>query len=267
MKIINKKAGFITQVLIFIIAVTLIAGGFYTYKNMSESKEVETAVEIATTTTAEVQMKNEDKVASDNIQETTSAKVEVKSNSTAFFSTDPWAVFNKQKEYGKAQDFAGYMSLSYNQYPACANKAECDMMFQFVNAMTDAINKSEYVNKWEDGKQIILSTNVKKIDTSVEKSYRKDYLFFVKDVKGNVKVLGNSSSGLGISKAGSNSTNEAQTAELELSVLDTDQDGISDRKEKCEGASKYDNSCKKTDPTKRDTDGDDWWDGVEAKFE
>lgn len=267
MKIINKKGGFITQILIFIITVTLIGGGVYTYKNMSESKVVETTIEIATTTTAEVEMKGEDKLVSHNIQATTTIKAEVKSNATTFVSTDPWVVFNKQKEYGQAKDFPGYMSLSYNQYPACASKADCDMMFQFVNAIADSINKNEYVNKWEDGKQIILSTNVKKTDTATEKSYTKDYLFFVKDSNGSVKVLGNSSSGLHILKAGSNSSSEAQTSELEFSVVDTDQDGISDIKEKCEGASKYDKSCNKTDPTKRDTDGDGWWDGVEARFE
>jgi ABC-type Na+ efflux pump permease subunit len=267
MKIVNKKRGFITQILIFIIAVMLVGGGVSIYKNMSESKEVETAVEIATTTTAEVEMKSEDRLITDNILATTTIKAEVKSNSAVFVSKDPWAVFDKQKEYGQAKDFGGYMSLSYNQYPACTNKAECDMIFEIVNAVADSINKNEYVNKWEDSKQIILSTKVKKTDTSTERSYRKDYLFFVKDSNGNVKVLGNSSSGLSISKSGSNSTNEAQTAELEISVLDTDQDGISDIKEKCEGASQYDKSCKKTDPTKRDTDGDGWWDGVEDKFE
>ncbi|MBC7982101.1 hypothetical protein H7X65_03430 [Candidatus Parcubacteria bacterium] len=214
-----------------------------------------------------MEIKDENEVVSNTVQATTSTKTEVKSNTAVFASTDPWAVFNKQKEYGQAKDFAGYMSLSYNQYPACASKAECDMMFQIVNAITDSINQKEYVNKWEDSKQIILSTNIKKIDTAAEKSYTKEYLFFVKDSNGNVKVLGNSSSGLHISKSGSNSTSEAQTAELELSVADTDQDGVSDIKEKCEGASKYDKTCKKTDPTKRDTDGDGWWDGVEARFE
>ena len=49
-------------------------------------------------------------------------------------------------------------------------------------------------------------------------------------------------------------------------LVDSDEDGIVDKDEKCEGAAQYDPRCTKTDPNKKDTDGNGWWDGIDAQL-
>lgn len=183
---------------------------------------------------------------------------------------DPWAIIDKIKDYSKNRNKAGFDSLVYDpEKMSCDNKKECESMFKFLDVMLfDSLNKNDYVDRWEDNKQMILVSKLMPIDNADEKSGSINHLFFAKDDKGNLKFIGYDSSGLGFSRKGTNRSDSVLEADIQAAIADVDKDGLSDQKEKCENYfNEYIKDCKVTDPAKRDTDGDGWWDGVEAKFE
>jgi hypothetical protein len=50
---------------------------------------------------------------------------------------------------------------------------------------------------------------------------------------------------------------------LEADILDTDRDGVTDRMERCDLPPTMQwMQCTQTDPNKRDSKGDGWWDGM-----
>lgn len=190
----------------------------------------------------------------------------VTNTETEIYSNDPWVLFDKIRAYSKAHNEDGLASLSYNHYPPCGDKSNCDLAFSFFEAFLATINKSDYTERREDSKQIILATAIKKVDLFGEISYTKNYLFFARDTRGNLKFVGNNFSKLSIIKKDSNLTEGQMLAKLELAVADTDRDGLGDLQEKCQEEKKSRSNCKKTDPLKEDTDGNGWWDGVQALF-
>lgn len=182
-------------------------------------------------------------------------------------SKDPWVVFQTYLNYAKAHDENGMNSVSHNQSPKCAQTTEqCNAQLDYIYNTLSKINKNEYVNKNEDSKQIIITTNAKKNDTADSKGYVKGIIYFTKDSKGNLKFLSVSpSGGWSHSTVNTNLTEAQIEAELQAMMLDTDKDGLTDQQERCEGASQFLN-CNNTDPAKNDTDMDGWWDGIEARF-
>jgi len=118
----------------------------------------------------------------------------------------------------------------------------------------------------QDDKQAIYSTNPVKTDDSTAYGYKQGIIMFVKK-DGSWKILLSSpEKNWGVSKAGTNRT-PAQVEELlQEMILDSDKDGITNMYELCEGSQMGNSKCVKTDPNKRDTDGDGWWDGIEAEF-
>jgi hypothetical protein len=66
--------------------------------------------------------------------------------------------------------------------------------------------------------------------------------------------------------ANGNSTAVEVTSRLQALVKDTDKDSTPDQTELCVGELAQREECVKTDPAKRDTDNDGWWDGIESAF-
>lgn len=180
---------------------------------------------------------------------------------------DPWSVLQQTISYAKNKDINGINTIFYKPLPPCSDAQECSEILDFIYNMVSQLNEKDFVNRWEDSKQIILSTNPKKDDYLEAKRYKKDYIYFTKDDSGNLKLLS-----LILGKTWSHTTKntnltEAQIEqELQKMMLDTDQDGLTDMEETCSGGEQYNPECVKTDPLKRDTDGNGWWDGTEKKF-
>ncbi len=190
----------------------------------------------------------------------------VQNNKTQKAKRDPWLAFEKYKAAAAAQDLAGMNLASRNQYiEICKSKEECDTVFGYLNQYLSQIKKEDYVNVWEDEKQIILSTNKEIQESDAEKLFGIKYLLFVKDENGMPKFLTGLSDGQIREKA--DKTLDELDAELQLAITDTDKDGLFDARERCEVALRAGETCVKSDPNNRDTDSDGWWDGVEIRFE
>ncbi len=182
----------------------------------------------------------------------------------------PFVAFQTYLAALQSHDLVAINGISHNQF-SCGDTKEaqdaCVAEWDWRYSTLSKINTDEYVNRFEDDKQIILTTNPRKNDSDDSKGYTKGIMFFTKDDAGKVKMLAASpNGGWGQSRKNTPLTEEQIEEVLQGLMLDTDSDGLTDQQEQCQGASVFISTCKQTDPAKRDTDGNGWWDGVEARF-
>lgn len=180
-------------------------------------------------------------------------------------STDLWSIFDKMVLALKNKDIPALNAVSYTQIPA-DQEAQFIKVAPLLYDLESQIVKSEYINKWQDEKQAIYSTNPKKSEDTYGYNLSQGNIMFI-NIDGSWKVLlSGAESGWHIVKSGTNQTPAQAEQELQTMVLDTDKDGIKDQDETCTGAKELSPSCVKSDPNNRDTDGDGWWDGIEANM-
>ena len=175
-----------------------------------------------------------------------------------------WTVLERYLEASKKHDLKTLTELSYQLSDACKDKeqeAECFNRMDSVSYFGSNLKKEDMKNIWSDSKQIILTSDLRREDDKDIIGYSKSIIYFVYD-KGVIKLLKfNDSKGVSMPKEGR--TVEEINDYLQKRMEDTDQDGIEDEIESCIDQGE---SCVKTDPKKRDTDKDGFWDGVEAQF-
>ncbi|MDQ5893237.1 MAG: hypothetical protein QG640_248 [Patescibacteria group bacterium] len=186
-----------------------------------------------------------------------------KTNSTQSTSdTDLWVVYDKMTDAVKNVDVDAYNKVVYEPIPAeevSMFKQSASMFYPMLQ-----IKKEDYVNKWQDAKQAIYSTELKELNNSTTYGYSLSSVSFIND-KGAWKVLSESSmNSMSTPKNAVGKTGAQIQAELREAMADTDEDGVTDQKELCAGSQASNKNCKKTDPKKRDTNGDGIWDGIEA---
>lgn len=152
----------------------------------------------------------------------------------------------------------------YNKYSYFGLSKEEEGQFKFASAMVYGmvnINPKSLVIKWEDEKQAIYMTEIKKSDDLQFYRYERGRVVFLKDGE-QWKVLESMiARGWNVSKTITQTEADKMLQEMSL---DTDQDGITDKDELCVDTKSADPKCVKTDPKKRDTDGNGYWDGVDA---
>ena len=192
----------------------------------------------------------------------------IATTSVATTTEDLWAVFDKETLALKNNDLAEFNKYSYKQVPAQA-ASQFSQFAPMMYQQNAKVNKNDYVNKWQDEKQAIYSTNPQKNNTTDSYGYNVGVVTFVK-TNGSWEVL---SSGVGyfgetaITAVGEPNRTQAQAdKDLQAMMLDSDKDGLTDQEELCLGASQYDKTCVKTDPNNKDSNGNGWWDGIEAKM-
>jgi len=178
-----------------------------------------------------------------------------------------WAVFQKYLGYNKDQNLEGVRSVVYKVASVCDDpkttidcKARMNLAYQYGSAL----KKEDFKNVWSDKKQIILSTDfwtesLKELD---QYGRFRSIIFFVKGVDDGWKLLSFSPTQGNATSKGVASQEEVD-ARLITYTEDKDQDGMADYIEECIPAETKD-TCIPTNPRIRDTDGDGWWDGVEA---
>lgn len=178
-----------------------------------------------------------------------------------------WTVFQEFIEYAKEHDIDNLNKISYK--PLTNSDDETLMLIlDLAYTQFSQLDEIDFVNKWADNKQVILSTNPEPEDDQKSKGYIKNYIYFARNRLGEFKVLSVNIDRGWYHTTLNTSLNETQIEqELQAMMLDTDQDGSTDREEACMGADQYNPDCVKTDPNKRDTDGDGWWDGIEKEYE
>ncbi len=176
------------------------------------------------------------------------AQIVQKSPSAVPASADPWAVFQKTLGYAQSHSIEKFNTSTYKQFNECLNpekKKECDAILDSFAAALAGLKKSDFTNRWEDAKQVILATKVAK--DPADGIFTQSFIFFIRD--GGALTLLNAYSG--------------KWWKEEREAQDSDKDGLTDEEELCHTAKVFNTECEKSDPNKRDTDGDGWWDSVQ----
>jgi len=176
---------------------------------------------------------------------------------------EAWNLFQKYLSYNNDKNLDGVKSVVYKISNVCnTDKPSNDC----INRMSMAyfygmqMKKDLFVNVWSDNRQVIMSTD---FDTDTEATTTTRYhsaIFFVRGSDGALKLLSFSPILGSTLNTGSYSVDEIKQRLISLTE-DGDKDGIADYQEQCKDAQEG-RGCVKTDPTKRDTDGDGLWDGI-----
>lgn len=180
-------------------------------------------------------------------------------NQSSNISSDPLVAYDRFIKSLKDGNVS-----EYNKYSYFGLSKEEEGQFKFASAMVYGmvnINPKSLVIKWEDEKQAIYMTEIKKSDDLQFYRYEQGRVVFLKDGE-QWKVLESMiARGWNVSKT---ITQTEADKMLQGMSVDTDQDGITDKDELCADTKSADPKCVKTDPKKRDTDGNGYWDGVDA---
>lgn len=184
------------------------------------------------------------------------------------WSTDPkdvaWEVFQKYLEYNKSQNLEGVKSTVYKISPVCEDpktSIDCTARMGAAYKYGSKLNKDDFVNIWSDENQTILASNFKINEDDASIGRNRSIIFFVKD-NGVLKMLSFSPiKGATVQKG--NASREELIDRITGYTEDKDNDGTADYDEECLSV-KEGQTCVKTNPTLRDTDGNGFWDGVQA---
>jgi hypothetical protein len=176
-----------------------------------------------------------------------------------------WMTFEEYLSRAHAHDIEGVKALSYKQSATCAKKEtekQCFALMDGVYSFGKDFQKTDYKNISSDDKQVILFTNPHYDDGEKQYGLIKGYLYFTREKDGSVKLLAmDPARGWYVDKASSTKADWVQ--KLDALSADSDSDGISDNEENCLDAKGVAiMQCVKSDPKKRDSKGDGWWDSV-----
>lgn len=174
---------------------------------------------------------------------------------------DAWTVFQEYLAAAKRHDLGTLTRHSYQLSPQCTDprlKNQCPVLMDDVYKFFSPFTEQDFSTVWWDDKQIILSTDARVSTTSGAEWVTRSFLYFA--VKGgDIKVLyGNPAKTWYI-----DTTIPGNQEKIQAALTDSDQDGVEDGREMCTTI-KID--CTYTDPHKRDTNDDGWWDGIEIYF-
>lgn len=178
-----------------------------------------------------------------------------------------WALFQKYLAFNKARDFEGVRGAVYKIASVCADpktRIDCEARMNLAYQYGSILKKEDFVNVWSDEKQIILATDfwLESIEKLDQYGRFRSIIFFVKGEDDNWKLLSFSPTMGNATNKGAASREEVD-ARLIIYTEDKDKDGIADYVEECIPVD-IKETCVPTSSKIRDTDGDGWWDGVEA---
>lgn len=175
-------------------------------------------------------------------------------------TTDLWPIYDKVAVALNNKDVSAFNAVSYKQVAP----EEAPLFIQMAPFLAEIVPvKSDYVIKWQDDRQAIYATNLKREDDTNFYRYKQSVIMFVKK-DGVWKVLIDSPDrGWSIMKSGTTETPAQIEQSLKALTLDSDKDGLTDKVESCTTG---DSRCIKSDPNKRDTNGNGLWDGIEAEM-
>lgn len=240
----NKQNGFVVVTLAVVVLLAVTGGIYFYVKNNSKTAITEDAkagsdIEGVNNDTNKINNVEDSK----NVSKISTAKTEVikdlTDTSSAGKNDDLWTIFDQVTLALKNKDIASYNKYSYKQ----VTPEEISDFTEFIPYLLDMnskINKGDYVNKWQDDKQAVFSKNI----TKTSSGYEIERIEFIKQ-SNSWKLITVSSLGF-----------------VGTPTPDSDKDGLTDSEETC--TANHDPSCVKTDPNKKDTNGDGWWDGINA---
>lgn len=175
-----------------------------------------------------------------------------------------WDFFQRYLAYNKNHNLEGVKSVVYKVAPVCDDPKtliDCEARMGSAYSYGSALVKEDFVNVWEDTKQIILATDFQTQEDETAIGRNRAIIYFLKDELGNLKLLSFSPRKGAFTSKGAASEEELNTRII-LYTEDRDEDGLEDYIEECIPAEIKD-TCVPTDPKLRDTDGNGLWDGIE----
>ncbi|HEY4511456.1 MAG TPA: hypothetical protein VJH55_01310 [Candidatus Paceibacterota bacterium] len=180
-----------------------------------------------------------------------------------------WRVFDTFLKAVKDHDIETVKRVSHQVSEQCTDptrEKECFMLMDNVHILGSAIKKEDFTIVWSDAKQLILSTPFKRYADDKVAGYGQGVMYFTK-VGGEHKILSyNPGRAAALALEGTSGDDATLEKKLQEMIKDSDKDGLSDQFETCAGDYANIAGCKETNPQKRDTDGDGWWDGIERFF-
>lgn len=206
----------------------------------------------------------------------TSTKSDIKpsvQNSTVINKNLPmpekaWQTFETYMTAAKNHDLQTIKRLAYKLSPICTGaltdktkEAECFSRLDQAYSAGSTLKKESFKNSFFDSKQVILFTDIKFTETPDTKIAAKSFIYFVTDSENNLKLL---SLELGREFTVKKSEQAPGTVDSVLSerTKDSDSDGIEDVVESC-GIKISDAECVDTNPNKKDSDGDGYFDSID----
>ncbi len=251
------------KIFIFIGALVVVIVVFFGISNSNKRAQAPTVSDIAPITAEDGTPPKA--VATNPIVETPKSSTETAST----VKKSAWAVFQQYLAFAKVHNFVGLKSVAHQTSDTCNDPiktTECNDLMTGVYDIGIKFVEKDFSIVWFDSKQIILSTDFQTESGDTTRSLVRKIIYFTRDSKGVPKVLSFSTPDE-VTYAVINKSEPIATstidARLEFRIKDSDQDGAPDEVETCsyQGAP---SDCIKTDPNKRDSIGDGWWDGIRA---
>lgn len=181
-----------------------------------------------------------------------------------------WQVFQNYLTSAKAHDLEGLRKVSYQISSVCNDPTQEKACFARMDGAYDLgiqFKRKEMTNLWSDNKQIIMASAYTTVDDTSfgSRGMARAIIYFTRDEAGNPKVLSfNGLDGSFVLKK--DLSDEELDQHLLESIQDDDEDGLPNKVETCADKNSSLSLCTETDPNKRDTNEDGWWDGIEILF-
>lgn len=196
---------------------------------------------------------------SDNVEQ----KIISSQDTQKEIKNEVWEIFQEYLSYNKELRLAQIKKLVYKVADVCKDEEvseACKDRMNSAYAYGSALKKEDFKNIWSDKKQVILATDfwIEEAPDLNQYGRFRAIIFFVKQEE-KWKILSFSPFKGGIIDTKFKSRNEVAD-EAVLKTKDDDNDGVANYIEEC---GNQDSSCLKTDPEEKDSDQDDWWDGVD----
>jgi hypothetical protein len=176
-----------------------------------------------------------------------------------------WGIFQGYLERLQIHDVEGANVLARKplEWELCMDQGSegaCQEMLDLAYREGAGVERRDLVDVWADENQLIMGANPVASPEGEGESpptrYSKIALMFLRNAEGEIKFL------MLQSTSWVENSSEVQGPQISSRLIDSDQDGLSDYDENC---TQNDPPCEQpTDPLKRDTDGDGYWDGIEV---
>ena len=179
---------------------------------------------------------------------------------------EAWETFQKYLASAKDQDLETLKTISYQLGETCRDESkikECKDLMGNAYFFGSGMEKSSLTELVYDDKQIILFGKYMENISDSMISFQRPIIYFVREGE-SVKLLSFNPFQGSFLMRGDIATSTI-TEKLAKVTKDTDGDTIPDVIEECDEDVPVEN-CVKTDPSKRDTDGDGFWDSTQALF-
>lgn len=179
-------------------------------------------------------------------------------------SRTPQETFQAYRAAARSSDREAIIAVSWKVSDACSAELtpECADRIRAVVEATENMEASQLTVAVVDDRQAILSTPVRFFETP-DAYFAEQKVAYLARKDGTWRVAGIDPGRLWSIPRTSVMSQEEVRKRLEADILDSDRDGITDRMERCDLPPTMQwMPCTQSDPEKKDSKGDGWWDGI-----